>query len=461
MGDGDKSRVPTVPAKLSSGEIKLSAVEASTAEVLLDVLGKPAWGRLLKEATLSAGGMGEIETVIDSVLQRRLARKLIHPELQARDATLKMFVREAQITGRLSHPNIVPVHEIGCNPDGQFYFTMKLIRGQTLAQIIEQRAKAAMSRNELLTLIEWMLKVCDALGYAHDNGVLHCDIKPDNIMIGDFGQVYLMDWGVAYVIDEGDEQLTEDLVGLGHRNPGGKTSNTEVDGLILGTPEFMSPEQARGPRSELDVRADVFSLGGVLYAALTRRPLYSPDSPLATLLLAQNCEVKPIHEVVGRGVVPRELERIAMRALEADPAKRQQSVGEFAEELRRFIRGDGEFQRIDVLAGETLVTEGEMGEAAYIIVSGACEAVQERNGRRTVLRTMRAGEVFGEASILSPGPRTASVVVTEDATLMVIDRIVLEEELELLKPWLAALLRTLAERFRDVDGQLREALKER
>ncbi len=416
-------------------------------EALMEEIRKPSWVRLRSDGPISAGGMGEIEAVIDDVLQRRLARKLIHADLQERSATLQMFVREAQITGRLSHPNIVPVHEIGYDPAGRLYFTMKLIRGKTLAELIEQRESVELSRDELFSLLDDVVKVCDALSFAHASGVLHCDIKPDNIMIGDFGQVYLMDWGIAHVMDGAEE--SDNWVG-----------QSDVDELVLGTARYMSPEQASGPRAELDVRADLFALGASVYEILTRRSVYPGGNPLVTLMSAQTGDIPTISEVIGVGKVPRALERIVHRALAADRADRYDTVDAFRADLVQFMRGDGEFPRVTVEADEVIIREGDCGDAAYIIVNGRCEVFQTVDGQRLVRRVMGPGEVFGEAAILTDGPRTASVVATDQVTLMVISRDVLDSELGLVKPWLASLLRTLADRFRDIDQKLRDAQRE-
>lgn len=413
-------------------------------QALMDEIRKPSWVRLRSDGPIGAGGMGDIEAVVDDVLQRRLARKLIHPDLQERQATLQMFIREAQITGRLSHPNIVPVHEIGYAPTGRVYFTMKLIRGKTLAQLIDDRPSVDLERNELFARLEEIVKVCDALAFAHANGVLHCDIKPDNIMVGDFGQVYLMDWGVAHLLDPASD--SDNWVG-----------EADVDALILGTAQYMSPEQAIGPRAELDQRADQFAIGAALYELLTKRPPYPAGNACATLMNAQSGDIPAVSQVIGRGKVPRALESIVMRALAADRDDRYPSVEALRDDLVQFMRGDGEFPRIEVDAGDIVIREGDRGDAAYIIVSGSCEVFQSVDGERAVRRTMGPGEVFGEAALLTEGNRTASVSAVEDTTLMVIARDVLDEELGLVRPWLASLLRTLAARFRDIDGKLRDA----
>jgi serine/threonine-protein kinase len=420
------------------------ATDPIVGQALMDEIRKPSWVRLRSDGAIGAGGMGDIEAVVDDVLQRRLARKLIHPDLQERQATLQMFIREAQITGRLSHPNIVPVHEIGYDPTGRVYFTMKLIRGNTLAALIDARESVEIERNELFSRLDDIVKVCDALGFAHDNGVLHCDIKPDNIMVGNFGQVYLMDWGVAHIMDAATD--SDNWVG-----------EADVDSLILGTAQYMSPEQATGPRAELDQRADLFAVGAALYEILTKRPPYPAGNATATLMNAQSGEMPSVSEVIGRGKVPRALERIVMRALAADRDERYPNVEAFRDDLVQFMRGDGEFPRISVAAGDTVIREGDEGDAAYIIVSGSCEVFQTVDGERTVRRTMGPGEVFGEAALLTDGNRTASVSAAEDTMLMVIARDVLDEELGLVRPWLASLLRTLAARFRDIDTKLRDA----
>ncbi len=413
-------------------------------ETLTDVLRAKRW-RLSKLNTIAGGGFGAVDLALDEVLQRRLAMKIVHPDMQRDKLTLQLFAREAMITAQLDHPNIVPVHDVGCDNEDRPYFTMKLVNGQTLAHLVNAQ-ETPLRWDTLRNRIEIVIKVCDAVSFAHSRGVLHCDIKSDNIMVGDFGQVYLMDWGAAKLMNDSAlaiEGPMRDAVGL-------LDFHLPHDECVLGTPGYMSPEQTLGDRSALDQRADVFSLGALLYHIVTGRPPYPSGPSDASGDSARDTHLIPLSQT---GVsVPAELERVVMKALSADRDDRHSSVAELRDELVAFARGHSGFPQSDYAEGEIIIAAGDQGDAAYIIVSGRCEVFETIDGKRKTLRKMSVGEVFGEAAVLSPGPRTASVMACEPTTVLVIDQAELQAEVQELKPWLASVLRTLAARFRDAES---------
>lgn len=383
---------------------------------------KDRYHRLAERAS---GGMGSIHVVRDAPLARTIALKVHHDHLAARREHVEMFLREARLTGQLDHPHVVPVHDIGVD-DGRLYFAMKLVEGRTLLDWVRSFGEGFPARSELLDILDVIIKVCDALAFAHSRGVLHCDVKPANVMVGEFGQVYLMDWGVARLLEEERSRPDED----------------DSDNVV-GTPTHMSPEQARGAR--LDERSDVFAVGALLYHVLTGRPPFRGDSHVQVLAQAFLCRYPAIDEVRGEGVVPPALGRIVQRAMEKEPEARQRSVGELRDELLRFVRGGESFEAMVCEAGETVVAEGDEGDTAFIIEEGSCEVL--RGGER--IRVMGPGEVFGEMAILSPGVRTATVRALERSVLRKVSEAILREELASMKPWMGALVRRLADRFRE------------
>lgn len=446
MGSADDSvdEQPTV-ADTPSSSRRVAGSTPRRTEQLSDVL--PISGsRLRRLSIVGRGGFGSVEIAVDSVLQRRLAMKVVHTELNSDELTLQLFAREAMITAQLDHPNIVPVHDVGHDEHQCPYFTMKLVEGRSLAQLINA-AERPLSSEALRNHIDVVIKLCDALSFAHSRGVLHCDVKSDNIMVGDFGQVYLMDWGAAQLLPDSDVRLEGPLreaVGLEHLQ-------LPREGCVLGTPGYMAPEQARGERASLDGRADVYSLGAVLYHIITGQPPQPAGASQVTSRGTGHSEPIPAKLPPG-AQLPAELERIVMKALATDPDCRYPSIGAFRDALVAFTRGENGFPQVSFDAGATIISEGDEGVAAYIIVSGRCEVFHTVDGKPRTLRHMGPGEVFGEAAILSPGPRTASVVAREPTSLLVIDRAELQAEVGALKPWLAKVLRTLASRFRDSEA---------
>jgi serine/threonine-protein kinase len=404
--------------------------------------------RLEAQGDIARGGMSWIRRVHDQLLERNAAMKvldlsIIHPQLLAR------FIREAQVLAQLDHPHIVPLYELATDDAGTPCFTMKLIEGKTLTQIVTERDLLSDPRG-LHQALDLLLKVCDALSFAHGRGVVHRDVKPDNIMVGSHGQVYLMDWGVVRLMS--DEQLERANIPAERAVRCDRSLEGEGPEGIVGTPGYMALEQAWGHDDEIDERTDVYGVGGLLYFILTgRAPHVAPDV-MAELELARVGFVQPPQEVAPARQLPRGLCNVAMRALSAQRERRFANIDALRYELERFLRG-GTFQSQRFSAGSVIIREHELGDAAYIITQGRCDASKMEAGRSVSLRTMGPGDLFGEMAILTSTPRTATVTAIDDVTVLTISREALEEWLS-LDSWMGTLVRSLAERFRDVDAQL-------
>ena len=308
---------------------------------------------------IARGGMGAILKVWDEDLRRNLAMKVIlgrgdkraeQPNADDADPkSLGRFMEEAQITGQLDHPGIVPVHELGLDAAGRVFFTMQLVRGRDLNHIfgLAERGEDGWSTARVLEVI---LKVCDAMAYAHTKGVIHRDLKPANIMIGRFGEVYVMDWGLARVL--GREDLTDvriktettkfNLLRAGHDSKIVTDSNDPLrtmDGDVVGTPSFMSPEQAQGRVAELDARTDVYSVGAMLYRLLTQQaPYVAPGAKVTpTAVLLKLLEGPPTRVLVIDPKVPPELAAICEKAMARLPRDRYADMSDLSEDLRAFL----------------------------------------------------------------------------------------------------------------------------
>lgn len=411
----------------------------------------PTVRRLDGERALAEGGMGVITVAKDRSIGREVAIKTLHRHLSAEAPVRKLFLREAQVMGLLEHPHIVPVYDVGEREDGRVCLLMKLIDGRTLSSMIRTLPKGPLDTGTLYVLLEVLTKVCDALSYAHDRGVLHLDVKAANVMVGDYGQVYLTDWGIARM------EAPPKTDGA----PEGRVSippPASEAGVVIGTLAYLSPEQARGERATLDARADVFLVGAMLYEVLARRPPYPTKDPNEAVALALSATFPTPTSVAGAASVPAELERIVLRAMAKDPTERYPTMRALRDDVVRFLRGGAEFPRQSVKAGEVIVAEGDSGDAAYIVAEGECEVHKRIAGGTSVVKVLGPGDVFGEMAILTAGPRTASVIAKTDATMLVLTAQALEDELAALKPWMATLLRTLARRFRDADQKRVTAL---
>jgi eukaryotic-like serine/threonine-protein kinase len=440
LGGGPASSVPATQRE------QIVPGSASSTSILAEMRKRPA-DRLDIEGRAASGGMGSIDIAVDRALDRRIAVKTLHQHLRSDDAAVRMFLREARLTGLLDHPHIVPVYDVGERDEDSLYFSMKLVEGQTLSALVRALPRGPLDSATLYGLLDIVTKVCDALAFAHSRGVIHCDVKANNVMVGEFGQVYLMDWGIARLVS------TEVAPGsVPDFTKAARVRASTTDNSVIGTPCFMSPEQARGDRGTLDARSDVFLLGAMLYEILTRRPPYPTKDRTETLALAAAGVFPPPRKVAGEVAVAPELDRIVMRAMAKAPEGRYPSVSALREDLVRFMRGGADFPRRTFQAGTFILREGEEGDAAYIVVSGKCEIQKELPGGPEVLQTVGPGAVFGEMAILDAGPRTASVVAIEDTDVLVVTSRVLDQELAALKPWMATLMKSLAARFRNIDA---------
>jgi len=303
-------------------------------------------GRYSQISEQGRGGMGRVLLVHDECLGRDIALKeLLLPHdtdytgpppspMRETTAMLARFLREARVTGQLEHPAIIPVYELGRRRNGTLYYTMKLVRGRTLSDAIRD----AGTLEARLRLLQHLMGLCQALAYAHSRSVVHRDIKPANMMIGEFGETVLLDWGLAKIVGQADvhaEELKESLriLKLGRAE---ETPQTVV-GEAVGTPHYMSPEQAEGRIEDLDYRSDVYSVGAVLYELLTGEPPFSGRTAEEILRQVVSEEPKPIIETVPDA--PPELVSICRKAMHKDPAKRYASMLELRDELVRFATG--------------------------------------------------------------------------------------------------------------------------
>jgi serine/threonine-protein kinase len=415
------------------------ANEISAAEIKHEGIPTPGHLRLYPE--LGRGGMGRIHPATDRNLLRHVALKRLAKELVSESFYRDGFIAEAQITGQLEHPNIVPVHELALDKSGVPYFTMKLVQGEGFHQWLLDTKRPPGSTQRLEEGLEIFLKVCDAIAYAHHRGVIHRDLKPDNIIVASFGQVYVMDWGLA--------RLSRT------RPASGENAQMEAPGPV-GTPAYMSPEQARGNPLEMDERSDVFGLGAILYEIVAGITPYGYELDADRIIeLAKAGRVIPLEQQARVGVSKR-IRNIIMKAVEPRPEDRYQSVVELQSDVHAFLLGGLHLPRRAHAAGDIIIREGEAGEAAYIIVSGKCRAFRQADGREETLTTMGPGDVFGEMALLLDEPRAASVQAEEPVTLLVLDRATLSEGLG-VEGWTGALVRALAQRFHDLEQRVRSS----
>jgi serine/threonine-protein kinase len=402
----DLTRAPTLPplpgrpdrdTMLSAGP-DATAGGLDTEDLPVDVA---FHGRYRVAARLGEGGMGVVHLVRDARIGREVAMKVAREAQPGSSGGQRpRFLREARVQGQLEHPAIVPVYDLGRDPQGAVYFTMKRVHGLTIEEILDglragEPAVAAYSRRKLLTAFG---SVCLAVDYAHSRGVLHRDLKPGNVMLGDFGEVYLLDWGLAKLVGAAEERAPDAheidaaaAVAAAAVSAGGE-ARTE-SGAVMGTPGYMAPEQAMGA-ADLDARADVYALGAMLFELLTLQRLHPADSTHAQLVSTlRGVEARPSLRAPEREVPP-ELEALLVQATALRPEDRTPSARALSEAIERFLDGDRDLALRRELAS---VHARTAGEAAERVKDGSAGFDEHGRAMREV----------GRAIALDPGNREA------------------------------------------------------
>jgi eukaryotic-like serine/threonine-protein kinase len=306
--------------------------------------------RYEKQELIASGGMGEVVLVHDARIGRDVAMKVIKRGIDSDCSAELRFIREARVQGRLEHPSIVPVYDLGATPHGTSYFTMRHVRGKTVREIVDSLSNnpdgsaSRCSRRKLLTAFS---AVCLAVDFAHKQGVVHRDLKPSNIMLGDFGEVYLLDWGLAKVITEKAESKT----------PIERVPLTEI-GWMLGTAGYMAPEQTLHANAQVDARADVYALGATLFEILTLERLHPQATTHGKIDSTRSgANARASGRTPDRNIPP-ELDAICVRATATRPEDRYQSAREMHDAIERFLDGDRDVEiRIEMANAHTNAAE--------------------------------------------------------------------------------------------------------
>ncbi|MEK7414180.1 MAG: serine/threonine-protein kinase [Planctomycetota bacterium] len=356
--------------------------------------------KYIVDQELGRGGMGAVLRVVDRDLHRDVAMKVLIGEQSPRDR--RRFVEEAQITGQLEHPNIVPVHDIGVDANQRLYFTMKLVRGRSLSDVIDLVRSNAPEAAEFsrFRLLRIFIQVCNAVAFAHARGVVHRDLKPSNVMLGDFGEVLLADWGLARILPQNRKNTSEPHIAVkptttqrtsplpkgpkaneaedrlaavvkSFRRPVDSAEGKTVQGTVEGTPVYMPPEQARGDLDRIDERSDIYALGAILYEILTMFPPVGGRDVDEVLDNVINHRIRPPGARAPERDIPLDLSAITLKALSAEREHRYQTVIE----LRQDIEAHLEFRSVsarDDTATEMLMRLIRRHRAAVVVGLVSC-----------------------------------------------------------------------------------------
>lgn len=396
------ARTDERPAVASSEAIPTSAGDA---------------GRYHLHGEIARGGMGLVLKGRDVDLGRDVAVKVLLEKHRDSPEMVRRFVEEAQIAGQLQHPGIVPVYELGRLPDDRLYIAMKLIRGRTLASLLEARTDASENQPRYISVFE---QLCQAMAYAHSCGVVHRDLKPSNVMVGGFGEVQVMDWGLAKVIDRGgvaDE--AQSLRSQAEIEPvrtlrTGSSADESGAGSVLGTPCYMAPEQARGLLDTLDERADVFGLGAILCEILTSLPPYTGPSGNVVYGKAARADLADALARLDACGAETELIALAKSCLAAAPRDRPRDAGVVVTVLNAHLASVQERLRSAELARARAESRAAEERKRRLIVAGLATSIlalaalagggglwlTHERAARAEASTREATEALHEASLL-------------------------------------------------------------
>jgi len=395
-----------------------------SSEVLSRLVSKPpASTRYSIRDEVARGGMGAVLRVWDEELRRHLAMKVMlgkgvagasddAPAVDSR--LLARFLEEAQITGQLDHPGIVPVHELGLDGEGRVYFTMKLVQGRTLREVFDELARGAggWTQTRVLGLI---LKVCEAMSYAHAKGVIHRDLKPANIMVGKYGEVYVMDWGLAKVLGREDDKdirlrpsegsdhgaVTSERLHSAEDTP--DSPLLTMDGDVIGTPAYMPPEQARGDLAAIGPHSDVYAVGAMLYHLLAGYMPYVPPgrtlSSRAVWACVQEGPPQPLHEVAPQA--PMELVALCEQAMSREVSRRYPDMSAFSADLTAYVEGrvvqayeTGAWAEARKWVRRNKPLAGSLAAVVILLILGIVSSlVQQRRAEAETAKVLRLSDV--------------------------------------------------------------------
>lgn len=426
----------------SASQSQHSAQRSRTQQLLSEFHHVNSHSRYQSMHLLGEGGFGQVYSCFDHMLNRLTAQKSLKQPFRRDEIQIRSLINEARLISYLDHPGVVAVFDAFIGDDGSFHYTMELIKGTNLRSHLREieRKGEYMSLARCLRIVT---KLCQTMAYIHKKGVLHLDLKSENIMLGEFGELSILDWGNAYLY--APERYQEYLAKNGKHLDISELINRSVK--IVGTPPYMSPEQTLCPRHEMTPATDIFAVGVMLYRMLTGIYPFSLLSNEDFLRELHTLEPKPLH--FHRGDVPLRLSQICAKMLAKHIDDRYSNFQEVVEDLQALTDYGQVFERQFYQPGETFIHEGDEGHYAYQILDGQVEIFKILDGSEHVIGTVGPGAMIGELAIFSKAPRSASARAITPTTVYVIGEEEITAELEKLNPWVGRMIHSLSQRFLD------------
>lgn len=402
------------------------------------------------------GGMSLVSKSFDRSLNRLVARKELKEKYLKNESILQTFLNEAKLIGYLDHPGVISIYDVFIQANANPCYTMEYIKGQNLDEYIDDHTgpyvingdqHVGIPLTECLRIFE---RVCETMAYAHDRGVIHLDLKPENIIIGAYGEVLIIDWGSALLYDTEPyrQYLKKQFVD--------DESVSFIDNIekapATASPMYMSPEQTRQPRETLKPSSDIFSAGVVFYQMMTG------VIPFAGIELNEVWEKIQCHHPVPVHMVnsdiPLYMSQVCSKMIEKDPDKRYRSFHDVLNDLNELRNSGRLFSTKSYEAGDVIFHEGDPGTYSFIIISGRVDIAKKVDGRHVSIAELGENEIVGELAIFSNEPRSATVTAIGPTTIRIMTRKEIDRELEKLAPWVGNMVSGLSDRFIELNERL-------
>lgn len=402
------------------------------------------------------GGLSLVSKSFDQWLNRVVAIKVLKQKYIENEGMIETFLNEAKLIGYLDHPGIISIYDVFMQSNVNPCYAMEFIKGQHLEDYIRELTRSCDSNDDqcvaipLTESLRIFERICETMAYAHDRGVVHLDLKPENIVIGEYGEVLIIDWGSALLYDQAPylqymKRQTASAAPVSffsHTKPSPATAS----------PMYMSPEQTQQPRETLAPPSDIFSAGVVFYQMLTGVMPFTGSELNEVWEKIQSYQPLPVHAVNSN--IPLYLSQICSKMIEKTPDIRYRSFHEVLDDLNELRNSGCLFDTKHYKPGEVIFCEGDEGIYSFIILSGKVDISKAVDGRQVSLGELGKDEIVGELAIFSNEPRSATVTAIEPTTIRIMKKKEIDGELEKLAPWVGGMISGLSDRFIELNERL-------